>query len=189
MTTKPTRFKEATRKAPRAYPSGKHAQIAMEYLATYGWAILIGVVAISLIYFYLIAPNIIAPSSCIFSIGVSCSDMAATTNGIAGNTVLTVSLQNAQQFPITNPTMFYNINGTNSSALPCTSPSMIYNPGNTIICQATLPMQAQAGTLIYGKIYVNASYCGLLPSFNFTSPSCSGAPKQTYVGTFNTHVG
>ncbi len=170
-------------------PVRMRAQVAMEYLATYGWAILIGVVAISLIYFYLVAPNIIAPESCVFQIGVSCSDITAVGNSMAGNTQLTISLQNAQQYPITNIKIFYNINGTNSSAVNCIAPTTLYNPGNTMICQLNLPVQTSVGTLIYGTLYVNASYCGLLPSFNFTAPSCVGAPVQTYIGTFNTHAG
>ncbi|MGC8479043.1 MAG: hypothetical protein ACP5NE_03945, partial [Candidatus Micrarchaeia archaeon] len=37
-----------------------------------------------------------------------------------------------------------------------------------------------------GKIYLNASYCGL--SVNTTPQGCQSAPKETYVGSFSAHA-
>jgi hypothetical protein len=169
-------------------------QIAIEYLATYGWAVLIAVIVISLIYFFLIAPNIIAPESCSFAMGVVCTDIVAVPNTInPANTLITIAFYNAQQFPI-NGTMsiIYNLNGTNSSSLSsiglCLPSAALYNPGNSIICEINAPLQTSVGTLIFGTIYITAPYCGLVPNFNFTTQSCLNAPLQTYIGSFDTHV-
>ncbi|MGC8478302.1 MAG: hypothetical protein ACP5NE_00005, partial [Candidatus Micrarchaeia archaeon] len=50
-------------------------QSAMEYLLTYGWAVLLIAIIASLLYLYMVVPHVIVPSSCSFSSGTYCNDL------------------------------------------------------------------------------------------------------------------
>jgi len=55
----------------------------MEFLMTYGWAILVVLIAISaLAYFGVLSPQKFLPKSCTVSPGFSCEDMKVTTNSV-----------------------------------------------------------------------------------------------------------
>ncbi|MCL4364820.1 hypothetical protein M1590_00635 [Candidatus Marsarchaeota archaeon] len=70
------------------------AQSAIEYLSTYGWAILImSIVAVAL--FSLINLNSVTPQECILPAGLSCNNEYLAQNGI-----LQVNLFQATQYPI-----------------------------------------------------------------------------------------
>ena len=61
----------------------KRAQAAMEFLMTYGWAILAVLAAISaLAYFGILNPEERIPESCIFFPGLSCTDFKVDTNTV-----------------------------------------------------------------------------------------------------------
>lgn len=61
----------------------RKGQAAMEFLMTYGWAILVVLVAIgALAYFGVLSPSRFLPSSCQFQSGVSCDSYKVATNGI-----------------------------------------------------------------------------------------------------------
>ena len=187
-----TQTKDDTCKVSARHPKPLRAQASIEYLATYGWALLIAIVALELIYFYLISPNIIAPQSCSFAIGVSCSDIIAVSNS-ASTSMIGIEITNTQEYPISGAKIFANINGTNSSSVACTHTSLpgnVITPGNMTSCYIILPVATSTGSLLFGSLYINASYCGLLPNFNGTPKGCAtaNAPIQTYAGTFNVHV-
>lgn len=56
----------------------KKAQAAMEFLMTYGWAILVVLVAIgALAYFGVLSPEKFLPKSCTIEPGLSCEDFKA----------------------------------------------------------------------------------------------------------------
>jgi len=62
----------------------RKGQAAMEFLMTYGWAILVVLVAIgALAYFGVLSPGQFLPKSCIIGPGFSCADfkVTATTGG------------------------------------------------------------------------------------------------------------
>ena len=53
----------------------KSGQVAMEFLVTYGWAILASLIAIgALAYFGISNPTIALPDKCLFSNNFVCSD-------------------------------------------------------------------------------------------------------------------
>ena len=55
----------------------KNGQAAMEFLMTYGWAILVVLIAIgALAYFGVLSPQKFLPQSCTLSPGFACSDFA-----------------------------------------------------------------------------------------------------------------
>ena len=59
----------------------KKGQAAMEFLMTYGWAILVVLIAISaLAYFGVLNPSRFLPESCTLVPGLSCVDHKATSN-------------------------------------------------------------------------------------------------------------
>ena len=61
----------------------KRGQAAMEFLMTYGWAILVVLVAISaLAYFGVLSPDRSLPETCIFFPGINCDDFKIDSNSI-----------------------------------------------------------------------------------------------------------
>lgn len=62
----------------------KKGQAAMEFLMTYGWAILVVLVVIgALAYFGVLSPKKLLPDKCLFGPGIgTCTDFQATTTDI-----------------------------------------------------------------------------------------------------------
>lgn len=62
---------------------GKRAQAAMEFLMTYGWAILIILVAIAaLAYFGVLNPTRYVANRCVLPVPMACDDFVVNTQGI-----------------------------------------------------------------------------------------------------------
>ena len=62
----------------------RKGQAAMEFLMTYGWAILVVLVAIgALAYFGVLSPNRFLPSSCTIGPGIGCDDFKVLAAGTA----------------------------------------------------------------------------------------------------------
>ena len=71
----------------------KRAQAAMEFLMTYGWAILVVLIAIgALAYFGVLNPSRFLPQKCTFSAGVSCGDFILSAGGDTLKLALTNNL-------------------------------------------------------------------------------------------------
>ena len=71
----------------------KKAQAAMEFLMTYGWAILVVLVAIgALAYFGVLNPSRFLPNSCTLTPGLSCTDFNAAVSG--NSTTVTLIVRN-----------------------------------------------------------------------------------------------
>jgi len=67
----------------------RKAQAAMEFLMTYGWAILVVLVVIgALSYFGVLSPATLLPEKCTFPVSVNCVDHSITGTGV------TIILQN-----------------------------------------------------------------------------------------------
>jgi hypothetical protein len=82
----------------------KRGQAAMEFLMTYGWAILVVIAAIAaLAYFGVLDPARLLPERCQSSAGMDCIDKAAISE-----TGVQIALRNNIGFPIT----ITNIDGT-----------------------------------------------------------------------------
>ena len=61
----------------------KRGQAALEFLMTYGWAILIVLIAIgAFAYFGVLNPQRLLPKSCTVVPGFSCDDFSVLDNGI-----------------------------------------------------------------------------------------------------------
>ena len=76
----------------------KKGQAAMEFLMTYGWAILVVLVAIgALAYFGVLSPGKFLPESCVIAPGFSCEDFKIGADGSA-----TVIIKNGAKATLTS---------------------------------------------------------------------------------------
>ena len=74
----------------------KKSQAALEFLMTYGWAILVVLVAIgALAYFGVLSPDKFLPAKCTLQAGLACLDHKATANS------LVLRVQNSLGYDIT----------------------------------------------------------------------------------------
>ena len=61
----------------------KKSQAALEFLMTYGWALLIVLVAVgALAYFGVLSPDKFLPAKCLLQSGLACLDHKATANSL-----------------------------------------------------------------------------------------------------------
>ncbi|MCP4651414.1 MAG: hypothetical protein GY853_15215 [PVC group bacterium] len=73
----------------------KRAQAAMEFLMTYGWAILVVLVVIgALAYFGVLSPQNLLPEKCELQMGLNCKDYIISQGGAASDGTITVNLEN-----------------------------------------------------------------------------------------------
>lgn len=158
----------------------------MEYLVTYGWALLVLAIVLALIYVYSSSSLSYIPGSCAFSSGITCGDIVLGTNTITQVTTISLFLINSQQYPINSPVMYVRIGGKNTTTSACT-PTFVL-PGGSMVCTSpALPTNVALGVLSSGSLYVNATYCGLSNNYVSTG-SCLGSSIQTYSGTFSAHA-
>ena len=74
----------------------KRGQAAMEFLMTYGWAIMVVLVAISaLAYFGVLSPDKFLPNKCFLEAGIGCTDFKVQEDSV------TLVLQNGKGEDIT----------------------------------------------------------------------------------------
>ena len=108
----------------------RKAQAALEFLMTYGWAILVVLVAVgALAYFGVLSPDRFLPAKCTLQAGNACIDHKATP------TQVQVVVQNSLGFDISSITVKAGSCGTSSS------PATLANGDKvtyTITCTPTL---------------------------------------------------
>ena len=91
----------------------KRAQAAMEFLMTYGWAILVVLAAIgALAYFGVLSPDRFLPEKCTLPSGVACLDFTGSTSSA------TLVIQNSAGFDMTGVSVY--INSTATTSFTCT---------------------------------------------------------------------
>ncbi|MEM3744472.1 MAG: hypothetical protein QW759_01385 [Candidatus Micrarchaeaceae archaeon] len=160
--------------------NGLKGQSAIDYLLTYSWALIIVALIMGIPFFLIYVPSIIVPSTCSFVSGAYCQDMVFGSNSVSSS--VAIFLTNTQPYPVVNPSITLNISSVGAVQGTC-RPSLVV-AGGAIICNVTIPQRAIAyGTLESGKLYLSAVPC---PSGN--PAACSTLPKQTYLGSFNSHV-
>jgi hypothetical protein len=156
------------------------AQSAVDFLVTYGWALLLLALVLVVLYAYVSLPPNIAPGTCNFYSGMSCTDMVLSSNG------LIMFLVNSQSFPISTPTLYASINNRNTITASCV-PNFVL-PGGVMSCTINaLPVSTPLGTLSNGYVYLSAAYCGLATNYA-TTGNCITAPTLTYSGSFTAHT-
>ena len=108
----------------------KKAQAALEFIMTYGWAILVVLVAIgALAYFGVLSPDRFLPNKCTLQAGIACVDNRATTAS------LTTRITNSLGYDISAITVYAGSCGTsNAPATLSNGQSATY----TIVCAPAL---------------------------------------------------
>lgn len=162
------------------------AQSAMDYITNYGWAVLILVVIMALLYFFLYIPAQVVNTSCNFASGVYCNDVIVATNTLTHNTIVALLLTNGQQSSLLNPEIYGYLNNTNTTPSRC-SPNYVL-PGGSMICTVNTTTKMSIGTLLAGKLYLNATYCQQSSASYGTGQSCQSPTQQIYEGTFAGHI-
>ena len=95
----------------------KKGQAAMEFLMTYGWALLVVLIAIgALASFGVLNPGQFLPETCTVAPGISCIDFSASASGGPTTVGLTVMMQNGMGIALTGVTL-------DSTPLTCTAGS------------------------------------------------------------------
>ncbi len=98
----------------------KKAQAAMEFLMTYGWAILVVLAAIgALAYFGVLSPDRFLPEKCTLPSGIACLDFRYSGSAIE------MSIQNGAGFDMTNVSV--EVNGTGCTATDSTTQPTLTN--------------------------------------------------------------
>ena len=110
----------------------RKSQAAMELLMTYGWAILVVLVAIgALAYFGVLSPDKFLPSRCTLPSGIACVDFEVSDVFGPGNGELYVVIKNG---------LGYDISTVSIAASDCTggtSEALIRNGANPVTLTAT----------------------------------------------------
>ena len=104
--------------------SSRRAQAAMEFLMTYGWAILVVLIVIgALAYFGVLNPSTVLPEKCTFPVSISCSDF-----GVGGSTI-TLNLLNGagRDMNVYNVSASSEALGTGSLGCGCTTAAFVGN--------------------------------------------------------------
>ena len=158
----------------------------MEYMTTYGWAILIIAVVASILYLYTAAPTQLVSNTCNFVNGAYCNDMVIATNTLTHVTTVGFFLTNTQKYPLKNPQLYVSVNNANTTQFPCT-PNFVL-AGGSILCTVTVPVNSNIGSFLSGGVYMNATYCGLSSTSYANAHNCSAGVKETYVGNFAGHA-
>ena len=122
----------------------KKGQAAMEFLMTYGWALLVVLVAIgALAYFGVLNPSKFLPNSCSLAPGFACNDFKAS----ASTNVITIVVQNGLGDNLNTVNLYLsNVQGATCPATAFAPASTTINDGSSV--QFTLG--CTANTLVKG---------------------------------------
>lgn len=129
----------------------KRAQAAMEFLMTYGWAILVVLAAIAaLAYFGVLSPDRFLPEKCTLPSGVACLDFTGTSSEV------NLVIQNSAGFDMQNVAVYVN---SSSTSFTCTDSegdaTLVDGEKDTFQCAGlSLPSGKFKGTLSID--YLNA---------------------------------
>jgi hypothetical protein len=155
----------------------RKGQPAIEYLTTYGWALLIIAIAIAGIYLLTSSSQGTVQQMCSLQTGAACQDIVIGGTSSGSNAILLMT--NSQSEPIVNPVLEINASGNGASTAACT-PNVVL-PGGSAICNVNVPGTYANGQLIISKIYFSGVLC---PSGN--AITCAGGQPVTITGTATT---
>lgn len=135
-------------------------QVAMEYLLTYSWALLIaGAVIAALFLFGILSPGTTAGTGCVMPAGISCPSIFLLANGLA-----TINILQATVYSLNITALGCNIAITTANMMiPNNPPTNQINlqPGanytfSNLQCYSNgAPFSAPAGTEFTGYLIVN----------------------------------
>lgn len=118
----------------------KKSQVALEFLMTYGWAILVVLVAIgALAYFGVLSPDKFLPSKCTLQAGIACIDHRTQSSQVQ------VVLRNALGYDISS--VIVRAEGCGSSSSFSLANGAQTNPPVAITCATPLTGTKYSGAL------------------------------------------
>jgi hypothetical protein len=150
-------------------------QAAVEYLMTYGWAILALVIILGVLIFSgILSPNYLISEECNFGTNLPCQ-FALFNSG--GKTTLTMRIHNGFQ---------YKINVTELEVYKSNDPSKKFTiPGGFIKSGGNETFSTELDTLLapnsIGRYLVNLSYVSCAPEVTPEGEEC-GNSKHTIIG-------
>ncbi len=156
------------------------AQAAIDFLTTYGFAILIIAIVLSLILYYMSGVQSSIPSTCTISFGAYCNELLAGTTP-SGASGIAFVFTNEQKYPIANPSIEVNASGYGLSGTASCNTDYVL-PGGIIICTFESTQSFRAGSGISGSMILSYVLCP-----NGNAETCT-SPEQEYKGTFNTEA-
>jgi len=126
----------------------KKGQAAMEFLMTYGWAILVVIAAIAaLAYFGVLDPAKLLPERCSFPAGMDCFDKAS----VVGETLpanndgtVTVALRNNIAFPVVVSSIVSTLNDAVTPVCTVNGATIDYDDGNGYVAPSALEIRNNA---------------------------------------------
>lgn len=156
------------------------AQAAMEFITTYGWAILIIMVVLGFIYYLLSSQSNITPTICNINSNFKCTEVLIESNSLSS--YLLFFLNNNQQYPLMGTTITANISSIGILTAKCL-PTFVL-PGGDLICSTTTSQTFSNSLSLGGKININSTACT-----NLTNPTnCNNGNPINYSGTIDTKV-
>ena len=134
----------------------RKSQAALEFLMTYGWAILVVLVAVgALAYFGVLNPDKFLPAKCALSAGIGCIDHRVQgTAGAGGVGLVTVSLTNSLGYDINTVVVGAGGCGNYPGSAGSTGVAILTNGQNQLY---TIPCSAQLTGSKYNA-QLNVSY-------------------------------
>jgi len=150
----------------------RKGQTAMEYLMTYGWAILIIMVVLAVLFYLgVLNPSSVTPSQCVFPAGFTCVTNQLKTSGKlylvigqgTGKTIMitgiTCTQNTSMDFPTSGVISFggnNNVNVSSGSQVTLGNPTFngFVNQTNCTMANGSI-MTGTVGGVYNGKIYIN----------------------------------
>jgi hypothetical protein len=130
------------------------AQSAMEYLTTYGWAILIIAVVLGMIYeLNLFNPGQFATQECILPADFNCLSYFLSTNG-----TISLNIQQATPYPVNITAIGCSSNATITNMIPFIGSNQVYLP-------------------------ISSNYTFSIPCIGSNGKPISISPGQVFTGT------
>ena len=162
------------------YTSSIKAQAAIEFLTTYGWAIMILMIVLAFAFYLLSSQATIVSTICTINSGFKCTEFLIESNTISSTALF--FLNNIQQYPVKGTTVTANISSVGTITAKC-SPNFVL-PGGDMICTSLLSQTFSNTLSIGGKISVNSTVCT-----DISNPiSCNKKYPINYTGTLYTRV-
>ncbi|MCL5427981.1 MAG: Ig-like domain-containing protein [Candidatus Marsarchaeota archaeon] len=154
-------------------------QSAVDYLTTYGWAIIIIGIALSLTYFYLSGALLSIPQQCDVATQARCLDIALGSNSLSST--MQIVIINGQQYAVENTVITVNMINVGSYNSACTPYYVL--PGGKILCTISDMPSFGVNGGHDGFILFNETVCTSLGT-----TSCKQHFGEGFNGTYTTVV-
>lgn len=165
-------------------------QAAIEFLTTYGLALVVIAIALTLLLLYVSIPKATLPVECAFYGGFNCLDGAYYNSNTVSNSQLIILASNMEPGVINVSNFSATINYMQSTSGFCrhvVSPSntmylgnTLY-AGNTVLCVANFSTAIVVGNAYTATFHISSNYCASAPS-SLSNSACAASSAYSYAG-------